>query len=193
MFYIYIIWISNIPYTTLKKCHDDDPLSCLDSSVRTAEKTSLKSVLFANHANTKAREAAVLKREVYKLRRLPTLRQRKTISKISLSLFMVSSLCGLSMFETLNSVFNTCHFIKIFKSTTCFGLNRPSSGVKNCLSRKVLILGIHAPSSLCLLCACSLLFSCVLVTIKSESEIMMCDRKKMCNISKSLTHNRGIF
>jgi hypothetical protein len=35
---------------------------------------------------------------------------------ISLSLFMVPSLCGLLMFKTLNSVFNTCHFIKIFSS-----------------------------------------------------------------------------
>jgi hypothetical protein len=56
---------------------------------------------------------------------------------ISLSLFMVPSLCGLSTFNTLNSVFNTCHFIKIFKNTTCFGLNRPSSGVKKLFIKKI--------------------------------------------------------
>jgi hypothetical protein len=32
--------------------------------------------------------------------------------------------------------------------------------LRNCLLRKLPILGIHAPSSLCLPCACSLLFSC---------------------------------
>jgi hypothetical protein len=30
--------------------------------------------------------------------------------------FLVPSLCVLSMFKTLNSVFSTCHFIKIFKT-----------------------------------------------------------------------------
>jgi hypothetical protein len=56
---------------------------------------------------------------------------------VSLSLFMVLSLCGLSMFKTLNSVFNTCHFIKMFKNTTCLDLNRPSSRVKKLFINKV--------------------------------------------------------
>jgi hypothetical protein len=38
--------------------------------------------------------------------------------------FLVPSLCSLAMFKTLNSVFNTCHFIKSL-NTTCFGLNWP--------------------------------------------------------------------
>jgi hypothetical protein len=77
------------------------------------------------------------------------------VISLSLSLFMVPSLCGLPMFKTLNSGFHTCHFIKIFKNTTCLGLNRPSSSVKMRLLRKLLILDIHAPSSLCLPCACN--------------------------------------
>jgi hypothetical protein len=44
--------------------------------------------------------------------------------------FLFPSLCGLSMFKTLYSVLNTCHF-KIFTITTCFGLNWPSSGVNS--------------------------------------------------------------
>jgi hypothetical protein len=51
--------------------------------------------------------------------------------------FLVQCLRGLSMFKTLYSVFNTCHFIKSL-NTTCFGLNWPSSSVKNCLIRKLL-------------------------------------------------------
>jgi hypothetical protein len=50
--------------------------------------------------------------------------------------FLVPSLCGLSMFKTLNSVFNTCHFIKIFKTlngSTSIGYPQV---LKNCLSRK---------------------------------------------------------
>jgi hypothetical protein len=66
---------------------------------------------------------------------------------------MGPSLFSLSMFKTLNNYKN------LKKNTTCFGLNRPSSGVKNCLLRKLLILRIHALSSLCLPCACSLLLS----------------------------------
>jgi hypothetical protein len=42
--------------------------------------------------------------------------------------FLFRLLCGLSMCKTLYSVLNTCHF-KIFKITTCLGLNWPSSGV----------------------------------------------------------------
>jgi hypothetical protein len=44
--------------------------------------------------------------------------------------FLFPSLCGLSMFKTLYSVLNTCHFLK--SSNRCFGLNWPSSGVNSC-------------------------------------------------------------
>jgi hypothetical protein len=43
---------------------------------------------------------------------------------LSLSVFYAACQC----FKTLFSVLNTCHF-KIFKTTTCFGKNWPSSGV----------------------------------------------------------------
>jgi hypothetical protein len=46
--------------------------------------------------------------------------QSEDITDFSLSLFFFRLLCGLSMFKTLFSVLNTCHF-KIFKTTTCFG------------------------------------------------------------------------
>jgi hypothetical protein len=94
---------------------------------------------------------------------------------ISLPHSWFPSLCGLSVFKTLYSVFNTCHLIQIFKTlhvsltkklwvtirdyhgnhnswllihlTTCFGLNRPSSCVKKLFIKKIaVILGIHAPS-----------------------------------------------
>jgi hypothetical protein len=45
---------------------------------------------------------------------------------------------NLSMFKTLYSVLNTCHF-KIFKITTCFGLNWPSSGVNSCFLRRLML------------------------------------------------------
>jgi hypothetical protein len=41
------------------------------------------------------------------------------------------------MFKTLNSVSNTCHFIKTLKNTTCFGLNRPFSSVKKLFIKKI--------------------------------------------------------
>jgi hypothetical protein len=66
------------------------------------------------------------------------------------------------------TVFNTCHFLKTLHVSASIG--HPQV-LKNCLLRKLLILGIHAPSSLCLPCACSLLFSCVLVTLLSDLNI----------------------
>jgi hypothetical protein len=45
----------------------------------------------------------------------------------------------MSTFKTLYSVFNTCHFVKIFKITTCFSLNWPSSGVNSCFLRRLLL------------------------------------------------------
>jgi hypothetical protein len=53
---------------------------------------------------------------------------------ISLSLFLSVFCAACQCFKTLVSVLNTCHFkiFKIIKTTTCFGLNWPSSGVNTC-------------------------------------------------------------
>jgi hypothetical protein len=53
--------------------------------------------------------------------------------------FLFPSLCGLSMFKTLYSVLNTCHFLKSSKFAACFGLNWPSSSVNNCFLRRLLL------------------------------------------------------
>jgi hypothetical protein len=99
--------------------------------------------------------------------------------------------------------------MKIFKNTTCFGLNRPSLGVKRLFIKKIADF-MHSCSfvllsSVCLfhvifLCACDLkifikwqvlktLLSVLNIdkphkdwTMKSESEITMCDRMQMYNI-----------
>jgi hypothetical protein len=82
--------------------------------------------------------------------------------------FLVQCLCGLSMFKTLYSVFNTCHFIKSL-NIACFGRNWPSSSVKNCLIKKLLLFYSVMLVRPCLPCACSLLFSCLLVTQQQKT------------------------
>jgi hypothetical protein len=48
------------------------------------------------------------------------------------------SLLRLSLFKTLNSVFNTCHFIKIFKTLHVSASISHPQVLKNCVSRKLL-------------------------------------------------------
>jgi hypothetical protein len=72
--------------------------------------------------------------------------------------FLVPSLCGLSMFKTLNSVSNTCHFIKIFKTLhVSASIGHPQVLKKLFIKKTAVILGIHAPmslSSVCLILCC---------------------------------------
>jgi hypothetical protein len=73
---------------------------------------------------------------------------------VSAFTFLVPSLCCLSVFKTLNSVFNTCHFINIFKTLHVLASIGHPQVLKKLLIKKIaVILGIHAPSSLCLPCA----------------------------------------
>jgi hypothetical protein len=53
---------------------------------------------------------------------------------VSLLLFLSVSCAVCQCFKTLFSVLNTCHFkiFKILKTTTCFGLNWPSSSANTC-------------------------------------------------------------
>jgi hypothetical protein len=107
--------------------------------------------------------------------------------------FLVPSSCGLSMFKTIYSVFNTRHFINSL-NTTCFGLNWPSSSVKNCLIKIAVILLSHARSSLCLQCACSSLFSCLLVTVlcsqsQSQSQSRLSTNSQSASASWCQAHS----
>jgi hypothetical protein len=64
---------------------------------------------------------------------------------------LVPSLCGLSMFKTLNGVFSTCHFIKSLKSLYVSAQIGHPQVLTNCLIRKLLLFYSFVPlSSVCL-------------------------------------------
>jgi hypothetical protein len=73
------------------------------------------------------------------------------------------------MFKALYSVLNTCHFLKIFKITTCFGLNWPPSSVNSCFLRRLLLFYSVMLVRPFVFCVCLFLSIQEIVKARSES------------------------